>query len=169
MKRAGYLFLLFIILLQSGGLLFFYETKQFYIQYKVQKQLGEQVNKLHKITLTLSEFQKAKINDHEFSYNGYIYDIKSITFSNGLAELLAFQDSEETNIIDLINKTACTNNRNHNPVSEQLVRLLGIIYHFEYHKYKFYVGVDQPVLFHLAVFEISTPVTEITLPPPEFS
>lgn len=126
MKKTGIVFLLSILFLQAGGLMLFYEFHRYKMQYDllhVQEKGGFQ-----KMTLTLFEFQQSRINDHEFSYKGKMYDFKAAVTKGNCVELLAMQDIKEDGIVRLIEIFNGNESKQNGELTHKLSKLLTLTY-----------------------------------------
>lgn len=106
MKKTISIFLLVILLIQTGGLLVIFKIEQSYIKGKMHVALNNSKTRFRKITLSLSDYQKNNINTEEIIVDGKMYDIKSITITDNKVELLVIHDIDEENIIEKITRTA---------------------------------------------------------------
>ena len=81
-----------------------------------------------KLTLTVSEFQKSKINSHEISYKGKMYDFKPVAISDDTVELLVINDTKEETILEKINELADNTSSHKGELPSQLIKLLTLTY-----------------------------------------
>ena len=96
LKKAGYIFLLLLIALQSGGLWFVCEMQKCIVEFKMEQAIRSKDSGFVTLTIPLAEFDQK--NTREISYNGKMYDIKSFTISGDVATLQVLNDTEEERI-----------------------------------------------------------------------
>ncbi|MEP7197078.1 MAG: hypothetical protein ABI851_11220 [Saprospiraceae bacterium] len=153
--------------MQYGGLLLFYQIKQCFIQYEIQLALENDSTQFQKLTLTLDDFQKYKINENEVSINGKMYDIKSIAISSDKLELIVINDEEEEDLIDKIKKTTSSANRQNNTIPNKLVDLLSLNYISSTSLLNLLLNNAQQAIFNSVNDIIISYKSEISTPPPE--
>ena len=111
----------------SGGLLI-YTVQQYIVQHEMEQVLNNDETSFQQLTLSLSDFQKGEINTDEISFNGKMYDVKSIKISGNKVELLVINDTGEENIIENIKKSVNTNSGQNKKLPYHLVNLLNWFY-----------------------------------------
>lgn len=168
MKKIGTILLLTILLLQAGGIFLIYKTQQIYVQQEMQQALNSEKTQFQKIILSFSDYQKNKINAHEISVKGKMYDVKSITVYSDSLELLVINDSKEKTILEKIKElTALNNGQNYN-LPNQLQKLLSLSY-LSPNTYSifFICSLTEHVFLSPALTFISSDL-DVSTPPPEF-
>ncbi len=128
LKKTASILLLSILLLQAGGLLVVFKMQQCYVWQEMQLSLKDNQTPFQKITLPFFDYQKSKINSHEISVNGKMYDVKSISLSDDKVELLVIHDSREENILQKIKDFAISTNQPNTDFANQLFQLLSLNY-----------------------------------------
>jgi len=128
LKKASYIILLTILLLQAGGLLFLFQIQQVRVQKAALLQLDSNSGNTEKLALSPSEFYSARINDHELRLNGKLYDFKSVSYSDGQVILDVFHDASEENIINWIEALASAKGNQQGELPAHLVKLLTTTY-----------------------------------------
>lgn len=128
MKKAGYIILLTILLLQAGGLLFLFHIQQVRVQKAALQQLDSNPGNTEKLALSPDEFYSARINDHEIRWNGRLYDFRAVSFSVEQVILSVFHDASEENIIDWIEALANAGGNQQSELPAHLVKLLTTTY-----------------------------------------
>ncbi|MBL0340128.1 MAG: hypothetical protein IPP71_03930 [Bacteroidetes bacterium] len=81
----------------------------------------ERIDGFEKLTLSIEEFEKAKINSREIFYKGEMYDFKSAVYSSNTVELLAIKDTREKEIIEKIKQIAQNSNKQKRHIPLQLL------------------------------------------------
>ena len=114
--------------MQTGGLWLIYKTEQYCVQNEMEESLNSKETIFQKLSLSLNDFQKDKINDHEISINGKMFDIKSISVKGNKVELLALNDSKEESIIENINKSGNNGDQQNQELPTRLFKLLALFY-----------------------------------------
>ena len=119
LKKIGYIAFLSIMLLQSGGLLLIYQMQQFWVRREMLQTIEKKESGFLKLNLTVAEYQHSKINAHEISLNGDMYDVKSITYTGDKLELLVIQDLKEQSIVEKIRNSG--GRKNHRSKRQRLL------------------------------------------------
>ena len=124
MKKLVILLLLPLLLLQIGGLLLFYTMQQTAERLDTWQQVAEGKGEFVTIKTSIDAYRKGKQNEHEAVLNGRLFDIKSGTITGDSVEIIAFNDTEEEEIIRKIN---CLfndlSNRTPNSTSQKFFKL----------------------------------------------
>ena len=128
MKKIGYIALLSILIIQAGGGLLIYKIQQYYVQMEMERALNNEETSFQQLTLSFNDFQKGKINAHEISFDGKMYDIRSIKISGDKVELLVINDTKEENIIENIKRSVNPNDQQNKGLPSQFVKLLTLVY-----------------------------------------
>ena len=81
-----------------------------------------------KISISLKEYATNKINDKEIFIKGKLYDIKSVNFSKGVAELLVVNDTKEEKILENIKKLAESNHQHGKNLPYHFLNLTALYY-----------------------------------------
>ena len=153
---------------QSGGLWMIYKMMQCHVQNEMVETIEKKETKFQTIRLTLVTFNKSKTNAKEISYQGKMYDVKSVKIENNIAELLVFNDTKEENIlkhIQLLN--ANTDHNQHTNYPAQLVQLLTVAFVCPTNDISFTLQESAGITF----FSYSEPLVSISVkiifPPPK--
>jgi hypothetical protein len=117
-----------IILLQAGGIFLFYKTEQFLVREEMRELLIDDKAELQKIKLSLIDYRSYKINAHELSVNGKMYDVKSMKFSGDSLELTVINDSKEEGLLEKIKDLLEADNFQKSDYPKQLHQLLALNY-----------------------------------------
>ena len=117
-----------VCLLQSGSMLMIYQFRQCYVQMEMGQALKDPNFHFQKLTLSLNDFQKYKINDHEVSIAGEMYDFKSVNITGNKVEFIAIRDTKEEGILKLIKKTIGFNKAKDQKFPNHLLVLLNMVY-----------------------------------------
>ena len=122
---------------------------------------------LLKLSLSIQEYNKGKIDWNEFIYKDKIYDVKSINIAGNKVELLVLNDTKEESIIQKIKVfTQCANQSN-SQLPKQLTQLFSLDYLVENSEFTFYISSK----IEHENFYISHPTfsnfQEVVSPPPE--
>ncbi len=128
MKKAAFISLITILLLQAGGLLFLFQIQQVRIQKSALHQLDSGSEKAKQIVLSKAGFNSAKINDHELRMNGKLYDFRYISHSSEQVILNVLHDASEENLIDWIEALVTSEGNQHGDLPAHLVKLLTTTY-----------------------------------------
>ena len=129
-KKISVILFLIILLMQTGGILLFYKAQQAIVQKEMERDIDEIGTSSQKLSLTTKEYAVNKINDHEISISGKLYDIKSVKTLNGKIELVVINDTREEKILEDIKKLAETCNRHNKNLPNHCFNLLTLFYIF---------------------------------------
>ena len=132
----------------------------------MQRVVANKATRFQKLTLSLSDYKKAKINSHEISVNGKMYDVKSISMSGDKVELLAINDSREDDIIDALGKSVGGNEKQNKELPGRLARLLTSDYIFPSPIHIFLPEKNKQNNFYSLRENIISNSIEISSPPP---
>lgn len=128
MKRSLYILLLTVVLMQSGGIVVFYRIRQLSIKYAMMQELRNEEKNLENIVLSISEFEKCRINRHEIRYQGNMYDIKSSHIKGGNITLVVVNDKKEANILKKLNQIADNEDENKKQFPDKLLKFMTLLY-----------------------------------------
>lgn len=92
-------------------MLLVYQLQQFNVQEEMEAQLNDPSAHFEQLSLSLADFEKARINDHEIAIGGKMYDYKSARISGNTVELSVINDTQEERILEH-NKDLTQKNRN---------------------------------------------------------
>ncbi len=167
MKKASVIILLIILFLQAGGLFLFYKIYQCEVQEAILETINKADAEFHELTLSLIAFKQSKINDHELSYNGNMYDFKSFTIFKDSVRVLVIHDIEEENILyrikDLIENIKLPKGE----WQSKIFKLLLLVYTYsENHIMLFFEHLQEniSILFIENIFSV---YHEVFVPPPK--
>lgn len=128
MKRIIFLTLLLIILLQSCGLMLYYQLKQNDVHSRMQEILANPESKFEKLVLSLNNYNKSRIGKHEIYINGIMYDVKSLKYSGDFVLLSVLVDDVESKIINKIKDYFGINSKHNSKIPEQLNKFFTLVY-----------------------------------------
>lgn len=128
MKTITAFSLMLLLLLQAGGMLFFYKVRQFSLQQHMQAQLQDSRSHFQQLTLSLEAYQKYKISEDEIEIDGKLYDIKSVTISGNRVILYALNDSSEEALLEEIRAFLTKNHPTESRLPETLQQLIFLSY-----------------------------------------
>jgi hypothetical protein len=127
LKKTTHIFLLAILLIQSGGLYLVYRFQQFQAREEMRESLLNGQASLQTIHLSLDEYQNSKTDEKEIILSGKLYDIKSIRFQGNTAELVVTHDKKEEGVLGKI-KRYMENKHLPDDMGYQLMQLLSLNY-----------------------------------------
>ena len=123
MKKATCLLLLWAILLQAGGILFLCVAAQMSVKFSIQETLTDKRTKLERISISLKDYYRYRVEKNEIKLAGKMYDIKEITFCENHVELLAYHDKKEDGIVCIIKNLIC-GDESDNDFPLQIIKLI---------------------------------------------
>ena len=154
--------------MQSGGLLLFYHLHQYVIRMEMHELIKDDHTAFEKLFISLSEFQKSKINDSEIFLDGKMYDIKSVSIVGNKVSLLAINDTEEKNIIDKIKKLIM-NEGSKEDIPYPVVKFLYLSYIPPVHNHSLFIEGISNIDFASFCVAIVSRATAVFSPPPEIN
>jgi hypothetical protein len=119
-----------------------------------------------KIVLSLSDYQKCKINASEITINNKLYDVKSVNISGDRVKLLILRDSMEENILVKIAEFTNNTRQPNSVLCNNLNHLLTLNYLPQAGYSNFFIypsSIDKFILFKLNYI---SRFPEILTPPP---
>lgn len=120
-----------------------------------------------KIKLTLQEYQNSKVNAFEISLGGKMYDVKSVTISGDVAELLVIHDHKEENILKEIKAFLTMNDHASNTIPPQLKIILSLNYLLPEVRQLIFISSLSAHSFYFSGLNFSSNTAEVQVPPPE--
>ncbi len=166
MKRLGYLALILLLILQSGGILLFYHLQQSAVRYQMQEEIRLKETVFEKLTLSKTEFDKNRINSHEVLLNGKMYDIKSIHYNGSKVTLIALNDKGEENIIRKIKSYLAQSSRRQT-IPDHFNKFFSIIYLLPVYDHTSLNSQNEQTFFSYCTAVLLSRTISITSPPPE--
>jgi len=128
LKKIVTILIFSILVLQTGGIIFVLQIQQVLNGINISKLLEEDNTHFSEIQISKSDFEKSKIDDHEFYFKNELYDIKSIIKKGSDYKIIARRDSEETNILERFKKIFEENKNQKNKTTDALVKLLSLVF-----------------------------------------
>ena len=128
MKKVLFISVLAIILLQSCGMILFFQIQQNLIQNQMRISLANSESKFENLNLSLNNFNDCKINSHEIMYNGIMYDIKSIKISGDNVLLKVLADKAEFGLVQKIKNYFGIDNKHESKIPEKINKLFSLVY-----------------------------------------
>ena len=99
MKKVGYIFLAFLLLLQAGGLLLCYEAEQMSAHWQMKRSLSKNQRPTEKLKISLTDYCKSRVGKDELRLEGRMYDIRSAKICGNEIELVVVRDRKEERAI----------------------------------------------------------------------
>lgn len=128
-KKVLGIVLLNMLLLQVAGSYVYFVVRLSGIRQEMREQIKHKpVEQLTVLTLTLEEFQRAKVDDHEVKVNGKMYDIARIVVRETSVLVYALHDEAEDNLLALLYEIVNRSSNDKKPVPSQLIQLITLIF-----------------------------------------
>jgi hypothetical protein len=127
-RKIAYSALILIILMPSMGYFLILKVQQYFARVEMVEALNSDLVKTEKITLSVSDFRKIRVDTHEILFRNKMYDIKSFALAGDSVELLVINDIQEEKILEQINDLISKTHRQHHNLPGQLINLLNLIY-----------------------------------------
>lgn len=169
--RKGFfvLFLISVLLLQSGGLILLLKGIQFNIEKKNRVLIKNRTENHFEITFSLKDFKTIQFNAHEFKFKNQMYDFSILNLSDDSIKVLAKADYEEQKVIEKI-KLLCDFGK---PESAPAKLTLNKLFSFTYLKienlYILYIPEEISNFLSTKIFDLKNSYREIIIPPPRCS
>lgn len=166
LKKSGYILLLIILTCQPGGMLLFYKFQQAFRKLEMEEILMTNDNRFQPMNLSVADFHRFKVDDHELCINGEMYDIKKAVVFSDSVELVVIRDKDEENIMKRIFSVVHKTHTPDRDFSNQLKQLLSLNYISPQSSQLSFVVSKETLSFN---FEISFHISEyieISSPPP---
>jgi hypothetical protein len=87
--------LLFILLLQAGGLLVVFRLQQNIIRHRMARIIESEPSNTESLTISLEEYKDCRVDRREICYKGHLYDIVSLQYTQNGVELKVIPDTRE--------------------------------------------------------------------------
>ena len=167
MKKVLFISVLAIILLQSCGMILFFQIQQNQIQNQMRISLADSESKFENLNLSLNNFKDCKINSHEIMYNGILYDIKSIKISGDYVLLKVLADKAESGLAQKIKNYFGIENRHDSKIPEQINKLFSLVYIIPAINVTVLLNCINQNLFFLFSESLVNNFSDIIIPPPK--
>jgi hypothetical protein len=167
--KPGYIVLIIILLLQSGGVLLIFQAQQCIVQYEMSEKLINGNASFEKVTLTVSEYKKYRIHSNEILFNGKMYDVKTATVKNNTVELLVIHDNEEEFILKKIKYAVKNSGLPDGKLPIQLFKLISLIYLPPFSEHILFDSSSTTNIFHQSNSNVFTGDSDIPFPPPRLA
>jgi hypothetical protein len=159
--------LLSILLLQTGGMLLVYKIQQFYVQYEMSLLVKDSHTSFEKLILGTADYQKSRINSHEISFKGNMYDVKSVKITGDIAELLVINDKKEKNLVKNIQDFLTKTNQQKKELPEQLQKFLSLNYLSADQELTIVIPSLSSIIFQSVNSYFLSDLSDIPSPPPK--
>lgn len=159
--------LLSILLFQTGGMFIIFKIQQCFVQYEMTLTIKNNSSSFEKLVLTPGEYKKSRINSGEISFNGNMYDVKSVTLSAGKVELLVINDKNETSILEAIKAFVHKTGQHNRECPNQLQQLFALHYLSPDTGYNLIMPAFFVHVFSGSKLNIISNDLDISTPPPE--
>jgi len=120
--------LLFILLLQAGGLLLVYKVQQHFVRFRMARAIENEQSLTEQLTISIMQFQESRINKKEILFRGNMYDIKSCIFSGDSVFLVVINDTREKKIMEKIKVLAGQKNHQSRDIPNKIIKLCTLDY-----------------------------------------
>lgn len=145
-----------------------YKSQKWYIRREVKQTLNSSKTLFEKMTLSLSEFNDSKVNEKEILYKGNMYDIKSISLTDTLIELLVINDKAEKGIIDRITHFVKQSNDSKSNFPAKLFQFLSLTYLPNSSNHSLHVFASAVKFSMYSTLAPNSTVKDIVTPPPRW-
>lgn len=125
MKRVPVILFLSILLIQVGGCYIYFVGRLATIRTEMHEQLKYlPEEQLTRFQFTVTEFKKARVEDHEIKVDGKMYDIARVTKQADQILVLALHDEAEDNLLAFLSEMVSRSANDKKPVPVEVEQLL---------------------------------------------
>lgn len=125
MKKGFSIVLLSLLFLQVGGGYVYFVARLSSIRTEMREQLKTLPDhELTLLTLSESDYKKAKVDDHEVKVEGQMYDIARVERRDGKVLIFAKHDEAEDNLLSFLQEMLHRSANDKKPVPNQFIQLL---------------------------------------------
>lgn len=135
----------------------------------MQQTLVNSNTRFQKMTLSLDEYHKCKINSREIFVAGKMYDIKSITFIDDEVELLVIHDSKEDGVLKKMKEFVNRAKQPKNDFANKWRKLLSLNYLSAYKDELSFIPFHAINVFHVKKTNLASLDLDISTPPPQLA
>lgn len=128
MKQIGYILLTFLLVLQTGGLLVWYEVKQGVVRYQQHRRAEKANTPRQVLVMTADAYQRARVGRRDVKVDGKMYDVVSVVRQGGRVYVTAVRDHKEERVLRRIATIAGHTQEGSTPLPDGLLRLLSVVY-----------------------------------------
>lgn len=129
MKRLCTILLLTVFFLHFAGVYVYFVVKLSAIHREMKAQLQFlPEEQLEKIQLTRSEYESSKVDNHEVSLAGKMYDIARVEQRGDSVIVFAIHDEAEDNLLSFLDEVAVRSSRNTARAPSQVVQFTTLIF-----------------------------------------
>ncbi len=155
-------------MLQSGGLFLLFKTQQYAAKISMQVNMIKGDTPVEHLSMSLVDYRKSITDNKELFYQGKMYDIKSLSFTNDSVNLIVIHDIKEENVLSKIkNLFASQDNTKKSKIPQTLIQLLSLDYIQDGIFCNDFVSHFSITLKHHFSENTITHCHKIILPPPE--
>ena len=129
--------------------------------------LNSDKTQFEKLTISLTEYKKGKINSGEYSAGAKLYDVKSISIKGDQVELLVINDTDEEDIVKHIKDFITGGNHPKKDRPYQLRQFLTLKFLAPEDFQNMLIPINSCLVYNLVISEPVTIHREIQTPPPE--
>lgn len=129
MKRVFTILLLSVFLLHFVGIYVYFVVKLSTIHREMNAQLQFlPEDQLERLQLTRSEYESSKVDDHEVSIAGKMYDIARVEWKGDSVIVFAIHDEAEDNLLSFLDEVAVRSSKDTARAPSQVVQFTSLIF-----------------------------------------
>lgn len=162
------LLMIFIVMMQSVGVLLILNVQQQGIKHQMQELLLSDTTLFEDMTMTKEAYLQSRVDKKEIRLNGQMYDVKSVVFKGDIVALKVINDKDEERVIQKIDKHVNHNQRD-KKTSNRFLQLLTANYLLSEFMGRIIIYCSDNIIFK-PIDEIYFSLKlEIPSPPPKLS
>ena len=127
LKKSAIILLVALMVLPSAALML-YKLLQCMVQHEMEQECKLPGNATDTLLLTSTEYAGSKINDREISYQGKMYDIKTVSIKGNKVALVAINDTKEESILKKIKALLPGADKKNSGLPLQLQKLISLTF-----------------------------------------
>lgn len=113
-------------LFQFIGIAFIFQILQWTVKIEMHEELEKIKLSNQKLKISLTEYNRYKINSFELYYNDCYYDFIVDTITNDSIQLLVIRDSEENEIFNIIKEQTNDQNNSDKGIPKTLIKIFSL-------------------------------------------
>jgi len=128
-KKAIGIVFLSLLLLQIAGTYVYFIVRLSGIRAEMREKLKLKPDEeLTRLDLTLLEYKKAKVDDHEVKVGGKMYDIARIQIQGNRVLIYGLQDEAEDDLLSFLQEMVKRTSKDKKPVPTSLINLMSLVF-----------------------------------------
>jgi hypothetical protein len=168
LKRLFSIALLFFLLANLAGFYVYFYFRLIEIRSEMRAALKNSPEKLQAISLSLTEYQKAKEGDDEIKWRGEMYDVAFTELQGERITIFGLRDEAETNLLAFLKSVVNTASQDHQSPPTSLIQFSSLVFTLPHNSpITSIIAPSRHTHFTLYLFGCYQTYDEISSPPPQ--